>query len=105
MENDCDCVECLEALKKQKQALKLKEAKIAKNPGINGTVKWYNRNKGYGFVEAGGASVFFHHSVVSLEEFSKKTKIKPGTRVKFWYDIANLKQNNVYKATKVEFKC
>ena len=45
-----------------------------------GTVKWYNRNKGYGFIqpEDGGADVFVHVSAVEragLYELNEGQKV------------------------------
>ena len=36
----------------------------------NGTVKWFNRHKGYGFIEQkNGPDVFVHHSVINTTGF------------------------------------
>jgi CspA family cold shock protein len=44
-----------------------------------GTVKWFNDDKGYGFIEReGGPDVFVHHTAVQMEGF--KT-LKEGQRV------------------------
>ena len=36
---------------------------------MNGTLKWYNRVKGYGFVAGaeGGPDLFFHHTDVAMD--------------------------------------
>ncbi|PWH06780.1 cold-shock protein [Brachybacterium endophyticum] len=36
-----------------------------------GTVKWFNGEKGYGFVEVdgGGADVFIHHSAIDMDGY------------------------------------
>ena len=46
---------------------------------ISGTVKWFNDDKGFGFIEReGGQDVFVHHSAIQMEGF--KT-LKEGQRV------------------------
>ena len=47
----------------------------------NGTVKWFNDKKGYGFIEQeDGSDVFVHHSAINAEGF--KT-LKEGDKVTF----------------------
>ena len=47
----------------------------------NGTVKWFNDKKGYGFIEQDdGPDVFVHHSGINVPGF--KT-LKEGERVRF----------------------
>ena len=46
-----------------------------------GTVKWFNDQKGYGFIEQeGGPDVFVHHSGINAEGFKS---LKEGDRVTF----------------------
>jgi CspA family cold shock protein len=47
----------------------------------NGTVKWFNDSKGFGFIEQeGGADVFVHHSAITGNGFKS---LKEGDRVTF----------------------
>lgn len=48
----------------------------------NGTVKWFNNGKGYGFIEneEGGEDIFVHFSSIQVEGF--KT-LKEGQKVTF----------------------
>lgn len=48
----------------------------------NGTVKWFNNDKGYGFIEndEGGNDVFVHFSSIQIDGF--KT-LKEGQKVTF----------------------
>jgi cold shock protein len=48
---------------------------------INGTVKWFNRVKGYGFISReGGADVFVHYSAIQSEGFRN---LEEGDKVEF----------------------
>jgi CspA family cold shock protein len=48
---------------------------------VEGTVKWFNDSKGFGFIEQdNGKDVFVHHSAIQAEGF--KT-LQEGARVKF----------------------
>jgi cold shock protein len=48
----------------------------------SGTVKWFNDDKGYGFItpEGGGKDLFVHHSNINMDGF--KT-LKEGQRVRY----------------------
>ena len=48
---------------------------------INGTVKWFNGSKGFGFIEReGGADVFVHFSAIQSEGFRT---LQEGQQVEF----------------------
>ena len=48
---------------------------------IEGTVKWFNDAKGFGFLsQEGGPDVFVHHSEIRAEGFKSLTE---GQRVRF----------------------
>ncbi len=47
----------------------------------NGTVKWFNDKKGYGFIEReDGGDIFVHYSAISMPGFKTLTE---GERVSF----------------------
>jgi cold shock protein len=47
----------------------------------NGTVKWFNDAKGFGFIsQEGGEDVFVHHTAIQMEGFRT---LKEGQRVEF----------------------
>jgi cold shock protein len=47
----------------------------------NGTVKWFNDAKGYGFIsQEGGEDVFVHHTAIQMDGFRT---LKEGEHVEF----------------------
>jgi CspA family cold shock protein len=47
----------------------------------NGTVKWFNDAKGYGFIsQEGGDDVFVHHTAITMDGFRT---LKEGEAVEF----------------------
>jgi CspA family cold shock protein len=50
-------------------------------PMANGTVKWFNDAKGYGFIsQEGGDDVFVHHTAITMDGFRT---LKEGEAVEF----------------------
>jgi CspA family cold shock protein len=46
---------------------------------VEGTVKWFNDDKGFGFIERGdGPDVFVHHTSIQMEGFKS---LKEGQKV------------------------
>jgi cold shock protein len=58
-----------------------KEFPTMSNEILTGTVKWFDDQKGYGFIEReGGKDVFVHHSAIQSQGFRS---LKEGDRVEF----------------------
>ena len=54
---------------------------MASDLRIQGTVKWFNAEKGYGFIaREDGADVFVHHSAIQIEGYRT---LQEGQRVEF----------------------
>lgn len=47
---------------------------------INGIVKWFSDEKGFGFVEAGGKDYFLHFKEIQADGFKS---VKQGDKVSF----------------------
>lgn len=64
----------------------------------NGTVKWFNAQKGYGFItnENGGEDIFVHYSAISSNGFRS---LEEGQRVTF--DIEKDPKSKKVKASNV----
>ncbi len=64
----------------------------------NGTVKWFNDQKGFGFIEQeGGPDVFVHHSAIAGNGFKS---LKEGDRVTF--EVTKGKKGPAAENVKVE---
>lgn len=65
---------------------------------MNGTVKWFNGDKGYGFIsnDEGGEDVFVHFSAIATEGY--KT-LNEGQKVTF--DVEKDPKNGKLKASNV----
>ncbi len=64
----------------------------------NGTVKWFNDAKGYGFIsQEGGEDVFVHHTAIKMDGFRT---LKEGEAVEFEVTQGpkGLQASNVRKA-------
>ncbi len=63
---------------------RVKSAKggIATVATVTGTVKWFNAEKGFGFIAQpdGGADVFVHHSAIQMSGYRS---LEEGQRVEF----------------------
>jgi CspA family cold shock protein len=68
----------------QTGSLKFGTVKFFSKEGVtmaNGTVKWFNDKKGFGFIEQeDGPDVFVHHSVINAAGFKS---LKEGDKVTF----------------------
>ena len=68
----------------QSGSLKFGTVKFFSKEGVtmaNGTVKWFNEKKGYGFIEQeDGPDVFVHHSAINAAGFKN---LKEGEQVTF----------------------
>jgi len=53
--------------------------------GVSGTVKWFNSEKGYGFITRGdtGADIFVHHSVITNASDMRNKSLDDGEDVQF----------------------
>ena len=63
-----------------------------------GTVKWFNDSKGFGFIsQEGGEDVFVHHTAIQMDGFRSLTE---GERVEFEVTKGpkGLQEQNVRKA-------
>lgn len=50
---------------------------------VTGTVKWFNDEKGFGFIaQEGGKDVFVHHGAISMGGGGRKT-LREGQKVTF----------------------
>jgi CspA family cold shock protein len=50
---------------------------------VNGTVKWFNDEKGFGFIEQeGGKDIFTHHSAINANGGGRRT-LREGQKVSF----------------------
>ncbi len=47
---------------------------------INGVVRWFNDQKGYGFVESGGKDYFIYFKEIKMDGFKS---LKEGDKVSF----------------------
>jgi len=65
-----------------------------------GTVKWFNQEKGYGFVEVDGTDrdVFLHYSAIEVDGLSSKSA--KAQRVLRQSTYARFKTNTLYKRTR-----
>jgi CspA family cold shock protein len=58
-----------------------RDTTIKGDPVAQGTVKWFNAEKGYGFIAVdGGADVFVHYSAIQMDGYKA---LDEGQRVEF----------------------
>lgn len=59
-----------------------KPAKLEERPLPTGAIKWFNAEKGYGFIipDEGGNDIFVHHSNISMDGFRT---LAEGQKVEF----------------------
>jgi CspA family cold shock protein len=56
-----------------------KQEVVMSGERVQGTVKWFNDDKGFGFIEReGGPDVFVHHTAIQMEGFKS---LKEGQKV------------------------
>eukprot|EP01134_Creolimax_fragrantissima_P004986 CFRG4986T1 len=68
---------------------------------MEGTVKWFNRTKGYGFItptEGGNPDLFVHHSNIQMEGYRF---LEDGAEVEF---LSDMDENGRPRATSVTSK-
>ena len=57
---------------------------------VQGTVKWFNSSKGYGFIaREGGEDVFVHFSAIQEDNSSGFRNLEEGQRVEFEVEKGN----------------
>lgn len=64
---------------------------------LEGTVKWFNDTKGYGFIQAAGKDYFVHQSDIRM---NGHRTLQDGAQVEFTPDRSD--KGNGFKATEVD---